>query len=218
MTVPEMIEYVRQQSQAGVSAQELRETLMAAGWTEFDVENALHDVAAGLQPITVGASIHEDLAQVRGLVAHLTARVGRLEARLTNAPGTPMLTNPEPALPAPRRHWWGFLAVSLILVTVCVGMGVTLAGITADNATRSFVTVAVAVLVVALFGWFFVRHQRAWPARYSAAMAIAIGSWSTWLAWRRFHVIEGTTALAIGVLFLVYLVVVARWINRIERR
>src|SRR4030042_1826830 len=204
MTVPEMIEYVRQQSQAGVSAQELRETLMAAGWTEFDVENALHDVAAGLQPITVGASIHEDLAQVRGLVAHLTARVGRLEARLTNAPGTPMLTNPEPALPAPRRHWWGFLAVSLILVTVCVGMGVTLAGVTA--------------LVVALFGWFFVRHQRAWPARYSAAMAIAIGSWSTWLAWRRFHVIEGTTALAIGVLFLVYLVVVARWLNRIERR
>ena len=217
MTVPELIEYIRQQSQAGVSAQELRETLMGAGWTEFDVENALHDVAAGLQPVTVGASIHEDLAQVRGLVAHLSTRVGRLEARLTNTSGVPMLANPEPQLPAPRRRW-GLVGATLIMVLVCVGMGATLSGVTSDNATRSFLTITGAVVVVALFGWFYIRHHRPWPARFSAAMAVVLGSWSTWLAWNRFHLIEWTTALAIAVLLLVYMIVVTRWINRIERR
>src|SRR4030042_2229232 len=117
MTVPEMIEYVRQQSQAGVSAQELRETLMAAGWSELDVENALHDVAAGLQPVTIGASIHEDLAQVRGLVAHLTTRVGRLEARLaTSANALPqgpeelpsgMAQRNQALLTSGHTHWRG---------------------------------------------------------------------------------------------------------------
>ena len=103
---PDLIAYIRQETQDGVTAHELRETLMEAGWSELDVDNALHDVAAGLRPVTEGASIHEDLAQVRGMVAHLASRVQKLETRLTAVPATLSLPAGTgiPARELPRGH------------------------------------------------------------------------------------------------------------------
>lgn len=111
---PDLISYIRTQTQEGVTAHELRETLMEAGWSELDVDNGLHDVAAGLKPVTEGASIHEDLAQVRGMVAHLASRVKVLEARLTQVPMAVPLPPPPLALPRGHRR----LAVALMGLTV----------------------------------------------------------------------------------------------------
>ncbi|HUO75838.1 MAG TPA: hypothetical protein VMU12_02925 [Candidatus Paceibacterota bacterium] len=122
---PDLIVYIRQQTQDGVTANELRETLMEAGWNEIDVDNALHDVAAGLRPVTEGASIHEDLAQVRGMVAHLASRVKTLETRLAQAPAMPM----APGLPAgtgsparelPRGHRRFATAMSVIVFALVI--------------------------------------------------------------------------------------------------
>ena len=115
---PDLISYIRRETQNGVTAHELRETLMEAGWNELDVDNGLHDVAAGLRPVTEGASIHEDLAQVRGMVAHLAMRVNSLEARLIQVPVPAML----PASPVPlqlsRGHQHRRLMQALMLVVL----------------------------------------------------------------------------------------------------
>ena len=122
---PELISYIRQQTQEGVTAHELRETLMEAGWGELDVDNALHDVAAGLRPVTEGASIHEDLAQVRGMVAHLASRIQKLEARLVGAPAMsailqlPVGTDaPARELPRGRRRLSRALSLMILAFTV----------------------------------------------------------------------------------------------------
>ena len=223
MTVPELVAYIRHQSQAGVSAAQVREDLMATGWSELDVENALHDVAAGLSPVTAGASIHEDLAQVRGLVAHLSSRVGRLEARLS---GAAMLTEPEElpsatmqparALPVPRRGTWGVITGAVVMLAACFGAGTALASVSTAFAGRALITAGAVCLVLAIAAWYYVRRNHAWSARYAAAMAVALGAWSVWLAWNSYALIEWTTASALGVLLLVYLVVAARWIRRLQ--
>ncbi len=97
MPAPELLDYIREQTRQGLTAQDIRATLMESGWSERDVENAFHDVAAGLEPLTRGASIHEDLAQVRGMVAHLAARVRTLEFRLTAAGALSELAELPPA-------------------------------------------------------------------------------------------------------------------------
>lgn len=120
--------YVRQQTQNGVTANELRETLMEAGWAELDIDNALHDVAAGLRPVTEGASIHEDLAQVRGMVAHLASRVKMLETRLVQAPVMPPMEltagtgSPARELPRGRRRLALFLMVVVVAVVCFLGL------------------------------------------------------------------------------------------------
>lgn len=86
MPESELVDYIQEQTQQGVTAEHLRISLMEAGWHEADINNALHDVAAGLHPATPGASIHEDLAQVRGMVAHLATRVHSIEATLARTP------------------------------------------------------------------------------------------------------------------------------------
>lgn len=50
MPHPDLVAYIQQQIQKGMSAQTLRESLMEAGWQERDIENALNDVAAGSHP------------------------------------------------------------------------------------------------------------------------------------------------------------------------
>ena len=96
MANPELLSYIHEQTRQGMTAQDIRVALMESGWSERDVENAFHDVAAGLEPLTQGASIHEDLAQVRGMVSHLANRVRTIETRLIAAGQLPEL----PELPS----------------------------------------------------------------------------------------------------------------------
>ena len=114
----DLITYIRRETQNGVTAHELRETLMEAGWNELDVDNGLRDVAAGLRPVTEGASIHEDLAQVRGMVAHLASRVNTLEIRLTQIPVPAMLPAMPVPLQLPRGHQHRRLMQALMIVVL----------------------------------------------------------------------------------------------------
>lgn len=103
---PELVSYIAQQTRSGLAAVDLRTSLMEAGWSEEEIGNALHDVAAGMEPLTTGVALHEDLAQVRGVVAHLASRIRVLEGRLAS---TGLLTMPEalpelPELPVPSKQ------------------------------------------------------------------------------------------------------------------
>lgn len=130
MSHQDLVLYIREQTQQGVTAEVLRQKLMEAGWRELDIANALHDVAAGLRPVSEGASIHEDLAQVRGVVAHLATRMKALEVHLASAslalPVGTELPKPPPAppmLPTGRStHWRSILLrvlLTLTIVTLC---------------------------------------------------------------------------------------------------
>jgi hypothetical protein len=119
----QLVSYLQEQTQQGASAQMLRESLMEAGWPELEIDNALHDVAAGLHPATPGASIHEDLAQVRGMVAHLAARVKTLEARLLPSE----FIGPDHELPAPTRHIARRIFWIMALITLFALLGYVLA-------------------------------------------------------------------------------------------
>lgn len=164
MVPPDLVAYIREQSAQGIPAQSLREALLEAGWGELDVENALHDVAAGMEPLTTGASLHEDVAQVRGMVAHLATRIQRLEARLTAAASETLPSGELLQLPRGHRHGLRTFFSWLLLFVVVVGGGV-----------------------------------------------------ATWQGWYVMHRIEWSTALALGVLLLVMLVVVGRWIRHSAR-
>ncbi len=147
---PELITYIRQQTQDGVTAHELRETLMEAGWNELDVDNALHDVAAGLKPVTEGASIHEDLAQVRGMVAHLASRVQKLETRLSAAPASSTLPagTDVPARELPRPHSRGRWALAMLMVSLVAVGEVGVARAFLGGAFEAQTTIGLAVLLL----------------------------------------------------------------------
>jgi hypothetical protein len=152
---PDLIAYIRQETQDGVTANELRETLMEAGWNELDVDNALHDVAAGLRPVTEGASIHEDLAQVRGMVAHLAVRVQKLEVQFIAAPAAltlPAGTN-VPARELPRgRRAQGLLMFLVVSVSLFAGV-LTLRAWRAsalENQTAGAITLLILVFLVVM--------------------------------------------------------------------
>lgn len=225
MVDPELIDYIRSQSQEGVPAPMLRETLMNAGWAEHDIENALHDVAAGMHPITAGASIHEDLAQVRGLVSHLASRVQRLEVRLAAAtpPVAGMLEarpSPEETLPAPRRRsggLWKSLAAAAVLAAIAWFVELQVAEST-DSPTALFISLAaLGVIALALA---YRSMRRGVRATATALTAVALGLWAltTWHVWYTYHSIVWTVALGLGILYLVIALVMGVWIERLARR
>lgn len=226
-SVPELITYIRQQTQEGVPAQELRVALMEAGWNELDIENALHDVAAGLQPVTAGASIHEDLAQVRGMVAHLAARVKVLEARLVGqTPGEPLTLAPgiigaERELVSGRRGSTAVKVASAIAdVIILLFVGWYLAIEVARNDAMPvglFAALGIIGAVLLAAGYRFMRSHRAWVANLLAASSIALWSIIVWHAWQTYHLLENQTAIGLYVLLFVLLVVMGRWIDRLSR-
>lgn len=222
--VPELIAYIRQQTQEGVGAQELRITLMEAGWNELDIENALHDVAAGLQPVTAGASIHEDLAQVRGMVAHLASRVKFIEARLVSAPGTPMElpTGEVPSLPrgtiGPSRFVKVVSMLAGILILGFAGWYIAMQVAQSTEAPTTLFAIAGVVGAVLLSaGYACMRTHRPWLANLMAASSIALWSVIVWHAWRTYHLLQHQTAIGLYVLMAVLLVVMGRWIDRLSR-
>lgn len=227
MPLTELIDYIREQTQQGVSAEALREELMEAGWHETDIENALHDVAAGLHPVTAGASIHEDLAQVRGMVAHLATRVRTLEARLV---ATDMLAAPVPLSGLPGGTLEPSHTLSMahrpvrqVVLTVALALLCAVAGWYAASllprssaAPITWLWAAAAVGLVLLAGSvILMRRGRQWGASILAALAVSVWAVDTVIAWRFWRLMEWTTALALGVLLLVIAVVAARWSDRL---
>jgi hypothetical protein len=224
MAHPDLIAYIRKETQEGIAAQELRIALMEAGWQERDIDNALHDVAAGLQPITYGASIHEDLAQVRGMVAHLALRVKELEAHMAiSAPVQRAELPSGEMLSLSKGHGPSFIikvisAAAVIVLIASVGFLFSTSIVNDQESSRSLLWVAAGTGAV-LFGvaYFLMRRGNAWAADLAAASSVAAWSLSVWHAWRAYHVLEDQTAIGLYVLLFVLLVVMGRWIDRLSR-
>ena len=215
MTDPELVTYITEQTQEGISAQVLREALMERGWHERDIENAMHDVAAGLHPATPGASIHADLAQVRGMVAHLAGRVKTLEARLASIGALPM----QRELPAAHYHhpWVRRFASLFIAIGVFVGLGILAAWSTLAPTDQATIALG-AGIVLLLAGYVSLRHGWAWAFSSLSYSAIAIFALVTWRAYHLYAAMEWFTALGLAVLGLVLLSVMERWVTRMVHR
>ncbi len=211
MPILDLVAYVQEQTQEGVSAQTLRESLMAAGWQERDIENAFHDVAAGLYPATPGASIHEDLAQVRSMVAHLASRVKYLEStfigperELTASALSGKLWRIMPiVVMAALAFWLGMFVPSLVSRYAFSPADQTVIG-----GALGFL-----LLVSSLLGW---RWRRAFIAEMFLAAAIALWMADTFVAWYAYQFISATLALALGALFLALPLVIGRRLDRLN--
>lgn len=224
MAFPELISYISEQTQQGIPAQVLREALLESGWREYDIENAFHDVAAGLNPLTEGASLHEDVSQVRSMVTHLAARIKNLEAVLASAGVLPMQSELPAGLGDPSRTLSSaqnprgalviaFLSVGLISVVASwLAMAVFIRQSLApfDQATIAE-GIGVASLIIGLV---MMRMRYAWSAALWVGTSIVVWATTIWLAWRDYQAMEWTTALALGVLLIVLALVVGRRIDR----
>ena len=226
MANPELVSYLQEQTQEGVPADVLRQALMETGWKELDIENALHDVAAGLVPLTDGVSLHEDVSQVRTMVAHLAQRVKTIEVHLASAGALPVQgelpagggipshtltsrrTNPAISLLA------AFLGLMLFAWLGWYGSVLTARGALSPGDQFTIAVGAGVLLLVS--GYITMRRHQAWIASGTTAASIALLGLSTYEAWYSYHVIEWTTALALGVLLAVIVLVMGRWIDRLS--
>jgi hypothetical protein len=229
----DLVAYIQDQTAEGVTAEALRESLMSAGWHELDVENAFHDVAAGLHPATPGASIHEDLAQVRGMVAHLANRIRGLEATLASVAGIraqaqlptqaaipSTFIGPDHELPPPHTtSWMGrFFALCIAIAgmgTLGAVMGVRMMGreVFPFDEMVLFGASAAFLMVVAVVA---MRRHHPWTAILLSAIAA-----STWLtqigiAWWLFSAMSATVAAALCALVLVVVCVMGVWTERLR--
>lgn len=226
MVYSELVTYLREQTQQGVPADVLRQTLMEAGWLELDIENALHDVAAGMTPLSEGVSLHEDVSQVRAMVAHLASRVRTIEARLTAGGALPMqgelpsgTIGPERELKAGhRRHlmWKIVSVVGVFVLFAGIGFYMRLSDVRVTPMTQLSVAVLVGILSLGA-GVIAMRRHHAWIASLGTAIAVAAWTLTTYVAWQTYHSLEWATAVAIGVFLLVLTVVMGRWIDRLAR-
>jgi hypothetical protein len=214
VTSPELTIYVSEQTRQGVPAEVLRQSLMESGWHERDIANALHDVAAGLSPLTEGASLHEDVSQVRSMVSVLAARVKTIEATLASAGSLPM----QKELSAPKPHH--SLASIIVGIVLWIALGWYAVGLaTNDPIPKSDRTIIIAALGAGLFiiGYTAMRMRRPWMAALLAGAAISLWSVTAWLSWSVQHAMEWSTALALGVFLFVLAFVMGRWIDRFTR-
>jgi len=234
MPIPELVDYIRTQTQEGVTAEDLRFSLMEAGWLENDIDNALHDVAAGLHPATPGASIHEDLAQVRGMVAHLASRVKGVEAQLASFTGRPVQASlptqsqlptefiaADHELSAPSGRGTFFHIISLVItVALSVGVGVYATQLVNRNALAPLdhLLIAAALGVFLLIASVvYMKRGKAWAASLLAAGGLALCGTDVFISWRVYHYMEWSVALGLALLFVVIAVVLGRWIVRLAR-
>ncbi|MEK7637986.1 MAG: hypothetical protein AAB375_00970 [Patescibacteria group bacterium] len=229
MADSELVDYIREQTQQGVTAENLRVSLMEAGWHESDINNALHDVAAGLHPATPGASIHEDLAQVRGMVAHLATRVHSIEATLASTGALGMqeqlpsgTLGPDHEISAPKRHHWFGRTLSLLALIALFGfVGSYASGLVAHNALAPLDQLIIAAAAGALLlvcAIIAMRRHSAWTASLLTASALMLWGMDGLISWRAYHYMEWTTAVALGVLLVVIAVVMGSWIRRYSSR
>jgi hypothetical protein len=228
---PELVSYIRQQTQEGTTAEELRIALMESGWGEYEIENALHDVAAGLHPVTAGASIHEDLAQVRGMVAHLASRVKALETVLVSEPSSlpsgqqiPLPSgNVGPGRELPASHEPSRTTRILSLIGALILFWATGSYLSVQQAEEGSSAYGVLGILSAIgLGSLFVAYRSMhrhlhWKAQYATAIGITLWGLLAWHAWHTLHLVEWATAAGIGILLVVLTVVFARWIERFNR-
>jgi hypothetical protein len=234
MPIAELVDYIQAQTQEGVSAQDLRVSLMEAGWHEVDIDNALHDVAAGLHPATPGASIHEDLAQVRGMVAHLAARMKDLEGTIASFASSPQrlalesqeqlptaFIGAERELTATPPASLFSRAVSLAL-TLLGSLGLARYGVSLvrrqEIALQDFHIMVIAFGLLALvLSVVLIRQGRAWSGMMACVGALTVWLIDIDLAWRSYHSIGWTVGLALILLCGAILFVIRRWSVRLER-
>lgn len=215
MSNPDLVTYIQEQTQQGVSAQTLREALMESGWQEMHIENAFHDVAAGLHPATPGASIHEDLAQVRGMVAHLASRVGHIEALL---PST--FIGPDHELTHTESHAVFWRATSTI---VLIGLSVWLGVYTTELISRAALAPLDQIIIAAALGLVLmcsavasILWRAAWVASVLTAAAIALWAADIFIAWHVYHFTGWVVAVGLGVLLIAGIFAMGRWIDRFK--
>jgi hypothetical protein len=231
MPSPDLVTYVRQQSHDGIAASDVRVSLLEAGWSELDIENAFHDVAAGMQPVSAGASLHEDLAQVRGMVAHLATRVRVLEASLpagqAGLVGAPLPApdaslrgaelRPERELTAGHestavRFLWVFFALA-----ASVAVGWFFAQQSSAPAPWLWAAVGADLCVLIVLAVVLMKRGKAWGAAALTAVAVVEAALATASAAMVWDLIGSSVAIALGVLYLVFAVVMGRWIDRYAR-
>jgi len=228
MPESELISYITEQTQQGVSAELLRQTLMEAGGDEKENANALHDVAAGLEPLTEGISLHEDVSQVRSMVAHLASRMRVVEAALASVGALPMqgqlpngMIGPDHELPMPRHAWrLGTMTTTIVALGVVFATR-TYAYRLIDQNVLAPVDLAIiaagAGVLLLIAGYIAMRLHRAWVASFFTGSAVAVWALTGWIAWRSYHFIERSTAAALGALLLILALVMGRWIDRLGR-
>jgi hypothetical protein len=214
-----LVAYIAKETRDGIGADILRQTLMEQGWSKTDIDNALHDVAAGLAPATTGVSIHEDLAQVRGMVAHLAGRVRMLElggqARLPD--GQALLLAPRArGIPFGIRHAVALVIAGIALLLVYRSVTFLIAQDVLAPLWQISVLAGLGVVLLAI-ALVTMRARRAWVASLTADTGIAILAVAGWTGYAVYHMMGRTTALALGVLLAVALVVMESWIDRLAR-
>jgi hypothetical protein len=224
----ELVDYIQEQTQQGVTAENLRVSLMEAGWHEADISNALHDVAAGLHPTTPGASIHEDLAQVRGMVAHLATRVHSIEAMLASvgalgAQGQlPTGTlGPDRELAAPGHpHRILKVVTAVVAIAVFVLFGSYTSSLVSSHALSPLDAMIIAASLAALLligAIIAMRRHFAWTASLLTASAVTLWGMDVYVSWSVYQDMEWSVALALGVLLVVIVYAMGRWVARLSR-
>ena len=227
MPIPELVEYIRDQTREGVAAQDIRAELLSVGWLESDIENGLHDVAAGMTPITSGASIHEDLAQVRGMVAHLAARLKGLETTLASlaSSGVPALRaqaqlpsafiGVERELPV-RKAPNKVLRTMLFLLDLILSMQFVQYWAnqvdTHSLAMQDFHVIVIAsTVMLAISSIILLRRGDIWIATLLGGSALALALTEVMLSWQTYNAIGTMVALALLALLVVSAIVFYRW-------
>ena len=225
----DLVDYIQEQTQQGATAQNLRVVLMEAGWHESDINNALHDVAAGLSPATPGASIHEDLAQVRGMVAHLATRVHSIESTLASVGSLGMqeqlpsgTLGPGYEISAPKRpHWFGRTVMLLTLIGLFVFVGSYTTGLVTRQSgapLEQLVIVAAVGALLLVSAIAAMRRRNTWAASQLTASAVTLWGVEVLISWRVYHFMEWTTAMALGVFLVVIAIVSGTWVHRYSKR
>jgi|GEM_PF-4326615 len=233
MPISELVDYIREQTREGVAAQDIRVELLSAGWLENDIENGLHDVAAGMYPITKGASIHEDLAQVRGMVAHLATRLKGLEATIAtfvSSSSTPSLraqaqlpsafigADHELAMRKPPNKVLRTIAFLLDLILSIQFVLYWSNQVEQKSlAIQDFHVIVIASLVMLAISSIILLHRRSiWSATLLAGSALALGATEVILSWQTYQSIGTMVALALLALFVVSAIVFRRWSVRLS--
>ncbi len=231
MPSSELIDYIRSQTQEGASLATIRADLVAAGWPSNDVDDGVHAVASDLHPLTPGASIHEDLAQVRGVVAYLSARLKTAEdtvARLTAATTHNVLgmqsslpsswIGSERELGAPPRAG-SIRRVFASLLALCLGIGSVAYGIQLvqrEMVYRSDVSIMLGacILFSGIAAIFVARRGGGYLSRSLSLLTISLGLTYVYFLWASFDTIGILGALAAMAVSLVY----ALWMHRMSKR
>lgn len=231
MPSSELIDYIRSQTQEGASLATIRADLVAAGWQLVDVDDGFHAVASDLHPLTPGASIHEDLAQVRGVVAYLSARLKSAEdtvALLTAATSHNALgvqsslpsswIGPERELGAPPRAGSIHRAFASLLA-LCLGIGSVAYGIQLVQREIVYrsdfsIMLGACILFSGIAAIFVARRGSGYLSRALSLLTISLGLTYVYYLWVSFDAIGIRGVTTVMALSLAY----AFWMYRMSKQ